>query len=95
VDHAPVFPELGVADDVIFDGQLAHGRVVVPGRVDMRAVMGGDRDVLHRQAHAVGQLLWTETGKGGCDLDRRVLVRAVRNPGLHGGREPENRSARS
>ena len=58
------------------DGPLAavDGRVIVPGRVHVSAVVGAELDTLYRPTFAVGQIAWLETGKKGAYLLGGVLV---------------------
>jgi hypothetical protein len=70
------------------DGALAlvHRRMEVIGRVEMRAVMGRQVDVLDRPALAVGQILFLEAGEEAGDLAGRVRVLVILDlgPERHG-----------
>jgi hypothetical protein len=65
------------------DGALAlvHGRMEVIGRVEMRAVVGGQADVLDRPALAVGQVLLLQAGKEAGDLAGRLLMLVIADLG--------------
>ena len=66
--------------------RLVHGAVEVERRIQMRAIVGGQRDLLHGPAFAVGQVFLLQAGKERLDLADRVLVGEVLDLGLEGGR---------
>ena len=70
------------------DGALAavHGGGEVPGRIEVRAVVGGDIDALHGPALAVRQLGRRQAGEERAHLRRALLVVDVGDLGLVAGR---------
>jgi len=54
--------------------RLVHGGVKVVGRIQMRAVVGGELDHLDRPTLAIGQVLFFQAGKKRFDLFVSVLV---------------------
>ena len=58
----------------------------MPRRVEMGAVVGGERDLLHRRAFAVGKLLGLESRKPGHELLGAVVMIEVFDARQHARR---------
>ncbi len=64
----------GISSIFVAGGAAVLGRVVVPGRVHVGAVVGGDADPLDRPALALGQFVDREAGERAGELRRPLVV---------------------
>jgi hypothetical protein len=85
--EAPFQRHLVDRDRALLLPQLAvHRGVEVVGRIEVRAVVRGQRHALHGPAFAIGQVALAQAGEEGRDLPHRVLVREVFDLRREGGR---------